>query len=64
MVRAYFPQRANRSIITNTNNPPQGSQINGVVPPIGDTALVQTTTLSALVQTGTLSALVQTFEVP
>lgn len=36
---------------------PQGI---GVAPPIGDSALVQTTTLSALVQTGTLSALVQT----
>jgi len=35
---------------------PQG--IGGVAPPIGDSALVQTTTLSALVQTGTLSALV------
>lgn len=35
--------------------PPQGSAIK----PIGDSALVQTTTLSALVQTGTLSALVQ-----
>jgi len=60
MVRAYFPQRANRSIGVNTNNPPQGVP-SAVAPPPGVTgALVQTGTLTALVQTGTLDALVQT----
>lgn len=38
-------------------SPPQGVGGGGL---IGDSALVQTFTLSALVQTGTLSALVQT----
>lgn len=60
MVRAFFPQGDNRSIITNTNNPPQGTLLGDVVPPTGGTALVQTTTLTALVQTGTLTALIQT----
>jgi len=58
MVRAYFPQRANRNIDVNTNNPPQGVPVGAPEPTTG--ALVQTTTLSALVQTGTTSALVQT----
>ena len=58
MVRAYFPQRANRNIDVNTNNPPQGV-------PVGDGpatagSLVQTGGTVALVQTGTLTALVQT----
>ena len=59
MVRAFFPQRGNRSLVTNTNNPPQG--VGGGVPIIETAgALVQTGTLDALVQTGTLTALVQT----
>lgn len=39
--------------------PPQGFGGDVIPPPVGESALVQTNTLSALVQTGTLSALVQ-----
>ncbi len=34
MVRAYFPQRYGGSLVTNTNNPPQGTLLGDVVPPI------------------------------
>jgi len=60
LVLAYLPQSMKASLVANSNNPPQGVPIGVAPPPIGGSALVQTTTLSALVQTGTLSALVQT----
>ncbi len=64
MVRAFFPQSGNESIIANTNYPPQdyiSGDSGGVVPPPEEgVALVQTSTLTALVQTGTLTALIQT----
>lgn len=33
MVRAFLPQGRNKSIVTNTNFPPQGEITAGVVPP-------------------------------
>ena len=60
MVRSFIPQGINSSIVTNTNFPPQSRVSEGVIPPEGGSALVQTGTLIALVQTGTLIALVQT----
>ena len=39
MVRGFFPQGANRSIVANTNFPPQDSSISGVSPDVGDAGL-------------------------
>ena len=41
MVRAFSPQGKNKSIVTNTNFPPQGEIISGVVPPVEELMLFQ-----------------------
>lgn len=35
-MRVYFPQGSNRSVVTNTNFPPQSSGGIGGLPPIGE----------------------------
>ncbi len=62
MVLAYLPQRMKRSLVTNSNYPPQGDGAGA--PPLGLIALVQTGTLNAIVQTTTLDALVKTGGTP
>ncbi len=70
MTRFHFerpdgpPNNDAQNILVHLNEfvPPQGYG-GGAPRPLGDTALVQTSTLTALVQTGTLTALVQTGEV-
>lgn len=41
MVRAFVPQGKNKSLTTNTNFPPQGDLISGVVPPVTPLMLFQ-----------------------